>query len=103
MKKLLMSFGVLALAIPVSACCQEKPPVESRKELMPFTISFTSDGKPVLLDAAGKPIEPTKLKYPLHATAIERIDSISLVQARGSHYKVVVMNGVEYHIKLKHK
>lgn len=96
--------SVLALCfLSITACAQEEEKMpEPRKDLMPFTISFKLDGAPVLLDESGREIEPKQIEYPLHATAIERIDTLTLVQAKGSHYKLIKLNGKEYYIPLKH-
>lgn len=102
--KLIAKLMLLTLTLSATGCdAQEERPTKPGNHLMPFSISFTLDGKPVLLGEDGRPLESTKLEYPLHATAIERIDSIVMVQAKGSHYKAIILNGVEYHIPLRHK
>lgn len=98
---------LLALVIPLYACAQEakedKPkPNPDGRQYQPFSIKFDLDGTPVLLDAAGEVIKPQVLQYPIKATSIERVDSVVILQATGSHFKVVKANNKEYIIPLPH-
>lgn len=98
---------LMALLVPLLACAQEdgedkRKPNPDEKKYQPFSIRFDMDGNPVLLDKDGKFIRPEVLPFPIKATSIERVDSIVIVQATGSHFKVIKANNKEYKIPLPH-
>lgn len=104
-KKILVCAAVFALTVPLGACGKEPdqstaPEPDSR--YLPFAIKFDLEGKPVLVDANGDVIKPEVLQYPIKTTTIERVDSVVLVQATGSHFKVIKVNNREYKIPLPH-
>lgn len=92
------------LTVSLSACAEEsrtEPPQPSR-DLMPFSIGFDLKGDPVLLDEKGNRIPPTDVQFPIKATAIESVESITLVQYRGSHVKLIKTSGGWFTVPLPH-
>lgn len=83
---------VLALAgLPLAACATgpaQKYP-DQHSEAPRFTVSLDQGGNIVVHDANGKAIEGKDAKFPEKATAIEDVQTVTIVRARGSHYIVV--------------
>lgn len=93
-----------AALVSLTACADEEkePPREPNKDLLPFSVGFTLEGEPVVLDANGERIPPTEVAFPIKATAIERVDSVTLVQYRGSHVQLIKVAGKYFAIPLPH-
>ncbi|MCG8533986.1 MAG: hypothetical protein MI808_02725 [Pseudomonadales bacterium] len=99
-------FGVFAglLAVSVSACSQEKPTTPKKgDDLLPFNVSFDRNGAPVLVDENGEKIKPVEVEFPIKATAVERIDTVTIVQIRGSHFKMVKIGSTYYKLVMPHR
>lgn len=92
------------MVLSVSACAEEEKPTRpiGNADLVPFFIGFTGDGKPVVIDENGDVIEPTRVDFPIKATAIESMGSITMVQYRGSHFKLIKVGNSVYSIPLPH-
>ncbi|AUM11817.1 hypothetical protein [Ketobacter alkanivorans] len=99
-----VKYVLLGMAISLSACADEKRPQDTvpSTELRPYSIGFEKDGTPVVLDAKGNIIEPSDVKFPIKATEIESVESITLVQYRGSHVQLMKIGGRLYAIPLPH-
>ncbi len=94
-----------AMAFSLAACADESKEPETRpidRKLLPFSIGFDLDGQPVVLDEKGNRIEPTQVTFPIKATEIESVDSISMVQYKGSHVKLIKIGNKYYAIPLPH-
>lgn len=93
-----------SVAFSLAACADDKTsePAQPAKDMMPFSIGFDLKGEPVLLDASGSRIPPTEVDFPIKATAIEQVESITLVQYVGSHVKLVKIGGKYYAVPLPH-
>lgn len=92
------------LTVSLSACAEETKiePTTPARDLMPFSIGFDLKGDPVLLDEKGNRIPPSDVQFPIKATAIESVDTITMVQYRGSHVKLLKTSGGWYAIPLPH-
>ena len=93
------------LAASVSACSSEKgyeKPKPMGDDLLPFAIGFTKSGAPLIIDANGNRVEPEKIEFPLETKALERIDNITVLQIRGSHYKLFKLGNSYFKIPLPH-
>ncbi len=99
---------VSMMAFSLGACASDytnRKPIDSMVEegkLLPFMIVFDQTGKPILVDERGETIAPIEENYPIKTTAIERIDSITIVQYRGSHVFRYIQNGITSEILLPH-
>lgn len=102
--KIAYAFCASLMTVSLSACAEETrtEPTTPTRDLMPFSIGFDLKGEPVLLDEKGKRIPPSDIQFPIKATAIESIDSITVVQYRGSHVKLVKTSAGVYAIPLPH-
>ena len=98
---------IVLMALSFSACSKEDDVSHSghntNKNLLPFSIAFDLKGNPLLVDQEGNRIKPTDVQFPIKATAIERIDSISIVQYRGSHITLVKIGNRYYPMPLPHR
>ncbi len=97
------AFSML-LGVSLSACAEEirTEPTTPARDLMPFSIGFDLKGEPVLLDEKGNRIPPSDVQFPIKATAIESVDSITMVQYRGSHVKLIKTSVGWYAVPLPH-
>lgn len=79
---------------------QEAP--TSNKTDFAYTISFTAEGEPSVLDAKGRPAKARRVCGPIKADKIVRVRTMSIVEAEGSHYIVINLDGALYQIDLPH-
>lgn len=97
-------FVVMALTYSCAACGDDKEqqPQGPGKDYLPFSIVFDKAGNPILLDEKGNRIPPVEQEFPISATAIENVESLTIVQYRGSHVQLIKIGGRFYSIPLAH-
>ena len=75
-------------------------PIFSNKDYAPYLVAFTYDGKPVIIDSEGNPVEFSSDDTAVKATKIERISSIAVVKYRGSNMLAISADGSTTHLPL---
>ncbi|KAF0191428.1 MAG: hypothetical protein FD165_1762 [Gammaproteobacteria bacterium] len=91
--------------LPIGACA-EMPMKGSQgmssNDMSVVQISFDGKGALVIKDSEGKVVKPARVEFPIKATAIEEIETITLIRVRGSHYYLMRVGGTYYSIPLLH-
>ena len=98
-----VSFAVLCTTA-LNACAEypRKSADSQSAEYLPFSIRFDQKGNVIVLDENGRPVPPRDVEFPVRATALENVGSLSYVQYRGSHKMMIVVGGRAYIIPLPH-
>ncbi len=104
--KIRTTLMTILMTMTLNACATDTtkptddPNMNSR--YLPFSIVFDKRGNLVVLDLNGKPLEFTETSFPIKATEIQKVESFSYVQYRGSHVGLIVRGGQMIKIKLPH-
>src|SRR3989337_1942276 len=89
--------------LPIGACA-EMPMKHSSTaktgDLPAVQIGFDGKGSLFIKDGEGNMVRPTQVDFPINATAIEEIETITLIRVRGSHYYLMRVGGTYYKIHL---
>lgn len=67
-----------------------------------YTIRFDANGKLLVFDRDDEEVKGEKFDFPQEATSIKDIKTISIVQATGSHYLIIILGGTPYKFNLPH-
>ena len=94
------------MTLTLSACAADSTKGtdggQMRDKYLPFSIMFDQRGNPVIVDRDGNELVFEEAQFPIKSTAIEKIESITYVQYRGSHVGLVIRGGKMVAIPLPH-
>lgn len=91
--------------LPISACADmpmKQSSTISSGDMPAVQIGFDGKGALIIKDSEGNAARPTQVEFPIKATAIEEIETITLIRVRGSHYYLMRVGGTYYKIQLPH-
>ncbi len=90
LKRITVLGCMLISGLPLHACAidygNQPPPAQEEPK---HSITIDDTGAIVVRDARGKPIKGEEVQFPVKAEAIEEIETLTIVRARGSHFKVI--------------
>lgn len=99
----LLGYGVLAVAAISTIACSPMQHVKGSSTpayAVPFSISFDREGNPVVFDEKGETIQPAQVDYPVTATEIRSVNSITAMVVKGSCFYLLQAAGRSYQIPL---
>lgn len=65
-----------------------------------YTLNIDANGRFQVIDKTGRVAEAREVSGPLDAKRIMRVRTLSIVEVEGSHYLVIMLDGVLYEIPL---
>ena len=89
--------------VSLSACSHMKDNIKgvpTPDNTVPFSIGFDLEGKPVIFDQKGKRIRPQAVDFPVKATEVQSMETITAIAIKGSCFWLVYAAGKYYQIPL---
>ena len=101
-------FLIILVSLFASACATADSKNMMQKQMtndkyVPFSITFTTDGKPVIIDHKRMEVTPKEVKFPVKGIKeLRSMTSFTALEAIGSHYFLIQYDGKVYRIDIPH-
>ena len=88
-----LGFSCILSACATAGVKKEDSTNVSQAEYLPFVVLFKADGTPVIKGRDGVDIQGEEVTFPVKATAIESLETISYIKYKGSCKVVMYIAG----------